>query len=114
MRRLRLRHRCASGDSLARPEWIDTFHVGLASPTALLAPSGGGRSGAIAVTIGLDKKTPPAPDATFVTWSQTPESPFFCVEPWMGPPNAAETRVGLHHVAPGRTQSFVVEVALAS
>ena len=100
-------------DSLARAEWIDTFHLGLTSPTALLSPVGG-RSGAIAVTIGLDKKTAPAPDATFVTWSQTPESPFFCVEPWMGPPNAAETRVGLHHVAPGKTQSFVVEVALAS
>jgi galactose mutarotase-like enzyme len=103
-----------ASDMLSRPEWIDTFHLGLTSPTALLAPAGGGRSGAIAVTIGLDKKAPPAPDATFVTWSQTPDSPFFCVEPWMGPPNAAETRVGLHHVAPGKTQSFVVEVALAS
>lgn len=100
-------------DSLANPEWIDALHLGLTSPTAILAPSGG-RSGAISVTIGLDKKAPPPPDATFVTWTQNDQSPFYCVEPWMGPPNAPENGVGLHHVAPGRSQRFVVEVALAT
>jgi galactose mutarotase-like enzyme len=103
-----------AGGELADPAWIDTFHLGLSSPTAVLAPAGGGRSGAIAVSIGVDKKASPAPESTFVTWSASPESPFFCVEPWMGPPNAAETGVGLHRVAPGKSQSFVVEVALAS
>lgn len=102
-----------SVDSLARPEWVDTLHLGLASPTATLAPAGG-RSGAITVTIGLDKKAPPAPSATFVTWTQGPDSPFFCVEPWMGPPNSPEHKIGLHHVPPGKSQSFVVEVALAT
>jgi galactose mutarotase-like enzyme len=101
-------------DSLSNPEWLDTFHLGLSYPTALLAPAGGGRSGAIAVTIGCDEKTPPPPESTFVTWTQKPDSPFFCVEPWMGPPNAAETGVGLHLVPPGKSQTFVVEVALAS
>lgn len=101
-------------DSLHNPEWIDTLHAGLTSPTAVLAPAGGGRSGAISITLGMDKKTPPPPDATIVTWSQNPDSPFYCVEPWMGPPNAAETGVGLHHVPPGKSQSFVVEVALAT
>ena len=100
-------------DSLANNEWIDTVHRGLAKPTAILAPTDG-RSGAISVSIGLDKKTPPAPDATFVTWSASPESPFYCVEPWMGPPNSPETGIGLHQVAPGKSQSFVVEVALSA
>lgn len=105
-----------ASDSLANPDWIDTIHVGLTAPTATLAPAGGGRAGAIHVSIGVqkDKKTAPAPDAAFVTWSSSPEAPFFCIEPWMGPPNAPETGVGLHHVAPGRSQSFVVEVALAT
>ena len=30
----------------------------------------------------------------------------------MGPPNAAETKVGLHTVAPGQTQKFYVEITL--
>lgn len=101
-------------DTLSNPDWNDTLHLGLASPTALLAPAGGGRSGAVSVTIGMDKKARPPAEAAFVTWSQSPESPFYCVEPWMGPPNAPETGVGLHHVAPGKSQSFVVEVALAT
>ena len=101
-------------DSLTNPDWTDTFHLGLTAPTAILAPAGGGRSGAISVTLGMDKKNPPPAEATFVTWTQTPDSPFYCVEPWMGPANAPETGVGLHHVAPGRSQSFVVEVALAT
>jgi galactose mutarotase-like enzyme len=101
-------------DSLARPDWVDVLHLGLASPTATLAPAGGGRSGTIAVTIGLDKKAAPAPSATFVTWTQAPDSPFFCIEPWMGPPNSPEHKIGLHHVPPGKSQSFVVEVALAT
>lgn len=103
-----------TADSLDRAEWLDCIHLGLAAPTAVLAPASGGRSGAISVTIGLDRKTPPPADAAFVTWTQKPDSPFFCVEPWMGPPNSPETRVGLHHVAPGKSQSFVVEVSLAT
>jgi len=28
----------------------------------------------------------------------------------MGPPNAPETKIGLHHVGPGQTQKFLVDV----
>lgn len=103
-----------TSDSLANPEWIDTLHLGLTSPVATLAPATGDRAGAVQVSLGLDKKSPPPADATFVTWSGSPDAPYYCVEPWMGPPNAAEHKIGLHHVAPGRSQSFVVEVSLAS
>ncbi len=51
-------------------------------------------------------------DLAVVTWTQGPESPFYCIEPWMGPPNAPETKVGLHTVAPGQTQKFYVEITL--
>jgi galactose mutarotase-like enzyme len=101
-------------DSLTRPEWIDAIHLGLKSPVATLAPADGGKTGAIEVSFGLDQKKLPSPEAAFVTWSGSPDAPYFCVEPWMGPPNAAEHKVGLHHVAPGKSQSFAVEVALAS
>jgi galactose mutarotase-like enzyme len=51
-------------------------------------------------------------DLAVVTWTQDEKSPFYCIEPWMGPPNAAETKVGLHLVAPGQTQKFYVEISL--
>ncbi len=51
-------------------------------------------------------------DLALVTWTQDEKSPFYCIEPWMGPPNAAETKVGLHLVAPGQTQKFYVEISL--
>jgi nucleoside-diphosphate-sugar epimerase len=37
---------------------------------------------------------------------------YYCVEPWMGPPNAPENKLGLHFVAPGKTEKFTVEVAV--
>jgi galactose mutarotase-like enzyme len=53
-----------------------------------------------------------ARDLAVVTWTLDDKSPFYCIEPWMGPPNAAETKVGLHHVAPGQSQKFYVEITL--
>jgi galactose mutarotase-like enzyme len=51
-------------------------------------------------------------DLAVVTWTESEKAPFYCVEPWMGPPNAAETKIGLHSVAPGQTQKFYVEITL--
>jgi galactose mutarotase-like enzyme len=48
----------------------------------------------------------------FMLWTENEESPFFCVEPWMGPPNAAGHGRGLHHVGAGETARFGVEVSL--
>jgi galactose mutarotase-like enzyme len=99
---------------LSNPDWIDTFHLGLSSPVATLAPLGGGPAGTLSVSLGLDKKSPPPPAATFVTWSASDDAPYFCIEPWMGPANAPETKLGLHLVPPGRSESFVVQVGLTS
>lgn len=48
----------------------------------------------------------------FVIWSETGDSPFYCVEPWMGPPNSPEHKKGLHAVNGGDSAEFGVEVAL--
>ena len=54
---------------------------------------------------------PPA-DATLVTWTGSDDAPYYCVEPWMGPPNAPEHQRGLHLVPPGGTETFAVSVAV--
>lgn len=51
-----------------------------------------------------------AQDAAVVTWTMDDRAPYYCIEPWMGPPNAPETKLGLHQVGPGQTQKFLVEV----
>ncbi|HVS54366.1 MAG TPA: aldose epimerase [Opitutaceae bacterium] len=95
-------------ESLASPALIDTFHTALRGNEVVFGEKG--RPGDVIVRLGADKVPPP--DATFVTWTLADDSPFYCVEPWMGPANAAEHKVGLHFVKPGDTGKFTVSVAV--
>ena len=95
-------------ESLANPALLDTIHLGLTRNTVVFGEHG--NAGDVALSIGTNRV--PAPDATFVTWSESDTAPYYCVEPWMGPPNAPENKVGLHFVEPGKTQTFTVTVAV--
>jgi galactose mutarotase-like enzyme len=64
------------------------------------------------VTVSLGADRVPPPEAAFVTWTLDAQSPFYCVEPWMGPANAPENKVGLHLVAPGASDKFTVRVSV--
>lgn len=87
---------------------VDRIHTRLTSSEVRFGP----RSGEADVKITLGADPAPHKDAALVTWTEDAESPFYCVEPWMGPPNSPETRKGLHLVAPGKTGTFGVEVTL--
>jgi galactose mutarotase-like enzyme len=93
-------------ESLANPELSDAIHMGLKQNTVIFGENG--HAGDVVLTLGADNVPPP--DAAIVTWTQDADAPFFCVEPWMGPPNSPEHKRGLHHVAPGQTQTFTVAV----
>jgi galactose mutarotase-like enzyme len=95
-------------EPLSNPALVDTLHTALKSNEVVFGERG--RPGDIAVRIGTAKVPPP--DATFVSWTLEDTSPYYCVEPWMGPPNAAEHKVGLHFVKPGETAKFTVSVAV--
>ncbi len=95
-------------ENLANPALIDALHTGLKGSEAVFGEKG--RPGDVVVQLGTEKVPPPG--ATFVTWTMAETSPYFCVEPWMGPPNAPENNVGLHFVAPGATQRFAVSVRI--
>ena len=60
------------------------------------------------IEIGTNSR--PNPGYAVVTWTESDDSPFYCIEPWMGPPNAPEHRIGLHEVPPGETGRFSVTV----
>lgn len=95
-------------ESLANPELIDAIHTGLRDHTVTFGEPG--HAGDVVITLGTEKV--PAADAAFVTWSEASDAPYYCVEPWMGPPNAPEHKRGLHFVAPGCAETFSVAVRI--
>ncbi|PTY08206.1 aldose epimerase [Opitutaceae bacterium EW11] len=98
----------AAQEPLSNPALVDTQHLALKNNTVVFGPAKS--PGEVAVKIGTSRIPPP--DATIVTWTAAEDSPFYCVEPWMGPPNAPGTKTGLAWVPPGQTQSFIVELAV--
>lgn len=96
-------------ESLANPALLDTHHTQLRSAEAVFGEKG--RPGDVVLRLGADPVPPP--EAEFVTWTADDDSPFYCVEPWMGPPNAFELRSGgLRWVRPGATDRFSISVGL--
>jgi galactose mutarotase-like enzyme len=48
-----------------------------------------------------DSLTTYAPWYAVTTWTQAPESDFYCIEPWLGLPNAIHHGEGLRWLVPG-------------
>ena len=48
---------------------------------------------------------------SFVSWTK-PNQPYYCVEPWMSPPNASENKT-MEFVSPGAREEFTIEIELA-
>lgn len=96
--------------TFANPDLPDLIHTKLKSNTATFGP----KSGEENITIRIGEESVPDEWTTLVTWTAAPESPFYCVEPWMGPPNSQEHKNGLRWVAPGKTEKFTIAVSLDS
>ena len=90
------------------PALVDTFHTALRSPEAVFGEKG--QPGDVVVRLGSEAAVPAG--AAFVTWTQADDSPFYCVEPWMGPANSPEHKRGFHLVPPGGRETFTVSVAV--
>jgi len=95
-------------ESIANPELVDRIHYGLTSHKVLCECQSDDSK--IEIEIGANRN--PTPEQTIVTWTEFDDSPFFCIEPWMGPPNSPENKIGLHTVSPGETQAFSVTVRI--
>ncbi len=98
-----------SADSFGNPENSDRIFTDLSGDCARVRLSDSDEE--LRVRILQDTDTA-SPENTFVIWSESAESPFYCVEPWMGPPNSAEHGKGLHQVQPGECARFAVEVLI--
>lgn len=100
--------RLSLDEPMDNPDLVDTFHTSLRGPLAAFGERGQPGD----VTVRLGSGAVPPPGSTFVTWTESDSSPFYCVEPWMGPANAAEHKVGLHMVPPGGREAFEVGVSV--
>lgn len=55
----------------------------------------------------------PVPWHAITTWTENAASNFYCVEPWMGLPNAIHHGEGLHLLAPGETRQATCRLRIA-
>lgn len=44
------------------------------------------------------------------TWTEKPDSDFYCVEPWLGLPDAIHNGLGLRTLAPGATETAALRI----
>lgn len=93
---------------LGDPALIDRIHWELRHNPIAFGPMSGEED----VFIHIGEQERPSSTATIVTWSESPDAPYYCIEPWMGPPNAPEHGKGLHWVNPGEQETFMVKVTL--
>ncbi|CAM2147596.1 aldose 1-epimerase [Pararobbsia alpina] len=86
----------------------DRFHVIDAVPNADRTVSV--RTPALGRTIEFDLRDSPAPWYAVTTWTENEQSDFFCVEPWLGLPDAIHNGTGLRWVAPGATETATLRL----
>jgi galactose mutarotase-like enzyme len=90
---------------------LDRFHVLEARGTVRLASAAQGPHPGRIVTIALDQPGS-VPWYAVTTWTERPDSPFYCVEPWLGLPDAIHHRQGLRWLAPGQTEYVSLRLAV--
>jgi galactose mutarotase-like enzyme len=86
--------------NLGDPALIDRFAVRPKSDRATMKNS---RTGSRLVI----EMPGPTPWYAVTTWTEKPGSDFYCVEPWLGLPNAIHHGEGLRHIAPGATETAI-------
>jgi galactose mutarotase-like enzyme len=89
--------------TLDDPDLVDCFHTGpLETTFAASDPATGAK-----ITFDLNPPGNGVPWHTVTTWNESPEADYFCIEPWLGLPNAIHHGDGLRLLAPGATEKAV-------
>ncbi len=86
----------------------DRLHSRMTGDCVKFGPKGGEEDISIKIiTPGVKGST-----CSIVTWSETENEPYYCVEPWFGLPNGVSRKGGVSYVSPGKSSRFTVEVSL--
>ncbi|MEC9227811.1 MAG: aldose epimerase [Verrucomicrobiota bacterium] len=100
---------CDRNISFGDPAINERIYTRLKGSTAVFGPNGGEED--IGIHFLEDSDTYSSWNA-FVLSTESADSPFYCVQPWMSPPNSMEHGKGRHAVSAGNRATFGVEVAL--
>ena len=102
---IQLRDPSTTRDALSNPAWIDRLHVQPDLDRIQLAQASTGR------TISFKDTSPQSGSWHCVTtWTEKPDSDFFCVEPWSALPNAAANGFGLQTTRPGESLEISCQI----
>ncbi|BBA41776.1 MULTISPECIES: aldose epimerase family protein [Burkholderia] len=92
---------------LDNPDIVDRFHCldGVpATPVRIVMP---GRRRTIEIALDVPGSIP---WYAVTTWTEKPDSDFYCVEPWLGLPDAIHNGLGLRMLAPGATETATLRI----
>ncbi|MGH8779306.1 aldose epimerase [Paraburkholderia sp.] len=95
--------------TLDDPSILDRFHCleGGAAQVRLVAPG-------LNRIVTIDLQRPGSIDWYAVTtWTEAPDSDFYCVEPWLGLPDAIHNGLGLRWLEPGATETAALRIHVA-
>ncbi len=101
----------ATRDLFDDPRIVDRFHCldgEPASPVRIEMPT-------LNRAIEIDLKRPGSlPWYAVTTWTLAPESDFYCVEPWLGLPDAIHHGLGLRWLGPGQSETATLRIAVSA
>ncbi len=99
--------KCKYPMPLSDERLINRIHYQLSSPAAEISLLNGEETLRISEASWSGKGS----RLTYVSWAKA-NSPYFCLEPWMSPPNAPENNA-MEYVSPGAREEFTIEIELA-
>ncbi|CAN0619866.1 aldose 1-epimerase [Burkholderia multivorans] len=86
---------------------VDRFHCLDGTPTTPVRIVMPGRRRTIDIALDVPGSIP---WYAVTTWTETPASDFYCVEPWLGLPDAIHNGLGLRWLAPGATETAALRL----
>jgi len=93
--------------SLANPDWTDRFHSNPDLASVVLSNAAAGK------TISFENPANQSADWPCVTtWTEKPDSDFFCVEPWSAFPDAIHNGLGLRSLMAGSTDEISCRIRI--
>ena len=102
---IQLREPASSRDALSNTDWIDRLHVQPDLNQIRLSHGASGREISF-----KDTSTQPGSWYCATSWTEKPDSDFFCVEPWSALPNAAANGLGLQVTTHGATREISCQI----
>ena len=100
-----------SGYRFDDPQIHDRFHCLAGEPDAPVRIEIPGLRRAIAIDL---RRPGSVPWYAVTSWTETPQSDFYCVEPWLGLPDAIHNGLGLRWLEPEQTETAALRIHVSA